>query len=50
MSDHIAPITGKDTIARWLAHPAGSPIIREFLAAMSQGQNSKDLDNVTGKI
>lgn len=42
MSDQIAPITGKDTIARWLAHPTGGPIIREFLGAMSQGEDVTD--------
>ncbi|MDN5706596.1 SDR family NAD(P)-dependent oxidoreductase [Corynebacterium casei] len=42
MSDQISPITGKDTIARWLAHPTGGPIIREFLSAMSQSEDITD--------
>ena len=50
MSDQIAPITAKDTIARWLAHPTGGPIIREFLSTMSQAQGGEGIDDITGKI
>ena len=44
MSNPTPPITGKDTISTWLAHPTGGPIIRECLGAMGQGED------VTGKI
>lgn len=42
MSTPTPPITGKDTISTWLAHPNGGPIIREFLGAMGQGEDVTD--------
>jgi len=40
MAENSAPITGKDTIARWLEHPAGNAAITQLLAGMGQGEEA----------
>ncbi|PRX96592.1 SDR family NAD(P)-dependent oxidoreductase [Allonocardiopsis opalescens] len=44
MTDNDKPLTGHDTIARWLGHPVGAPLIGELLAAI--GQDESVLDRV----
>lgn len=40
MSESTTPLTGKDTVGRWLDHPDGRPIIVELLAAIGQDESA----------
>lgn len=38
MTENTTPITAKNTIAEWLAHPVGGPIIQQLLQAIGQDE------------
>jgi NAD(P)-dependent dehydrogenase (short-subunit alcohol dehydrogenase family) len=45
-----APLTARDTIARWLAHPAGAPVVGRLLEGLGQGSEGGDAAEVLDRI